>query len=160
RMLQRRTDVLETLFWLQVDRVRSLTTQVTKTHQRAITDPLTQLYNFGFFRERLSLELHRARLTGDMVSLAMFDIDHFKHYNDLTGHQEGNGVLVKISSLMKERGRRGDILARYGGEEFVALLYGANREEAWRFAESVRVSIADEAFPGGANQPKGRITMS
>src|SRR5262249_46648412 len=86
--------------------------------------------------------------------------DHFKHYNDVNGHQEGNGVLVKISALMKERGRRGDILARYGGEEFVALLYGANREEAWRFAESVRVSISEEAFPGAASQPKGRVTMS
>jgi len=62
-------DILEELFWLQVDRVRSLTDRVTRTHQRAITDPLTRLYNFGFFRERLTLEIERARATGDPLSL-------------------------------------------------------------------------------------------
>ena len=118
--------------------MRSLTWRVSRTHHRAITDPLTGLYNYGFFRERLALELERAQLTGDPVALAMFDIDHFKHYNDTHGHQEGNRVLQKVAELLRKTGRRGDVVARYGGEEFVALLYGASGSDGWRFAEAFR----------------------
>jgi diguanylate cyclase (GGDEF)-like protein len=159
-LLRRRPDILEELYWLQVERVRSLTRQVARTHHRAITDPLTHLYNFGFFRERLEIETERARQTGDLVSLIIFDIDHFKHYNDTNGHQEGNGVLVGVAEILKSTGRRGDILARYGGEEFVALLYGASRDEAVRFAESVRHGVETFSFAGAAKQPGGKVTMS
>ncbi len=153
-------EILEELFWLQVERVRSLTSRVTRIHHRAITDPLTELYNFGFFRERLEIEVERARVTGDPVSLALFDIDHFKHYNDTHGHQEGNKVLVQVAQILKGTGRRGDVVARYGGEEFVALLYGATRDEAARFADTGRSAIAAHDFPGGETQPMGRITVS
>src|SRR6185436_18219956 len=108
-LLRRRPEVLEALYWVQVDRVRSLTRQVTRTHQRAITDPLTRLYNFGFFRQRLEIEVERARETGDPVSLVLFDIDHFKKYNDTYGHEEGNVVLVTVAQILKGVGRRGDI---------------------------------------------------
>jgi diguanylate cyclase (GGDEF)-like protein len=159
-LLRARPDILEDMYWTQVERVRSLTRQVTRTHQRAITDPLTRLYNFGFFRERLGLELERARETGDPVALVMFDIDHFKHYNDQNGHQEGNVVLTRVAELVREIGRRGDVIARYGGEEFVALLYGAARDEAAHFASIVREKVEQERFPGGERQPGGRVTIS
>lgn len=159
-LLRRRPEILEELYWLQVERVRALTRQVTRTHHRAITDPLTHLYNFGFFRERLDIEIERARHTSDPVSLIIFDIDHFKHYNDTNGHQEGNGVLVSVAEILKGVGRRGDIVARYGGEEFVALLYGATRDEAVSFAQSVRQAIEAHEFPGGDRQPGGRVTCS
>jgi len=158
--LRRRPDVLEQLFWLQLERVRSLTWRVTRTHHRAITDPLTALYNYGFFRERLALELERAQLTGDPVALAIFDIDHFKGFNDTHGHQEGNRVLQKVAELFKKTGRRGDVVARYGGEEFVALLYGASASDAWRFAEAFRSAVAAQAFTGEASRALGRITLS
>jgi diguanylate cyclase (GGDEF)-like protein len=159
-ILRRRPDVLEWLYWEQVARVRSLTRRFTRTHQRAITDPLTRLYNFGFFRKRLEDELSRASETDDLVSLVIFDIDNFKHYNDTNGHQEGNVVLSGVARIMKDTGRRGDVLARYGGEEFVALLYGAARDEAARFAEAVREAIEAEPFHGGEKQPQGRVTIS
>ncbi len=159
-LLHRRPDLLEELFLTQVDRVRSLTRQVTRNHHRAITDPLTRLYNYGFFRERLEIELERARHTGDLVALAIFDIDHFKNFNDVHGHQEGNVVLQTVAQILRETGRRGDIVARYGGEEFVALLYGASREEAWRFAEACRQGIEGFEFPGGETQPLGRVSIS
>ena len=158
--LRHRPDILEQLFWLQLERVRSLTWRVTRTHHRAITDPLTNLYNFGFFRDRLEIEVDRAHQTGDPVSLAIFDIDHFKRYNDTHGHHEGNKVLEKVAEILKRVGRRGDVVARYGGEEFVALLYGAQRDEACRFAEAVRVAIEAHDFPGRSTQPEGRITLS
>ena len=158
--LRKRTDVLEQLFWLQIERVRSLTWRVTRTHHRAITDPLTGLYNYGFFRERLALELERAQLTGDPVALTIFDIDHFKNFNDSHGHQEGNRILQKVAALLKRTGRRGDVVARYGGEEFVALLYGAVASDAWRFAEAYRAAVSAQGFPGESSQPLGRLTVS
>ena len=159
-LLARRPDVLLELYRVQVERVRDLTREVTKTHRRAITDPLTKLYNVGFFRERLCIEVDRARETGDQLCVVLFDIDHFKHFNDTNGHEEGNTVLSTLARLMKEVGRRGDILARYGGEEFISLLYGAGREEAARFAEGVRRAIEGHTFPGGDKQPGGRVTVS
>jgi diguanylate cyclase (GGDEF)-like protein len=159
-LLRRRPDILEELYWLQVERVRSLTRQVTRTHQRAITDPLTRLYNFGFFRERLDIEVDRAAQTGDLVSLVIFDIDHFKKYNDNNGHEEGNVALTTVAEIIKSTGRRGDIVARYGGEEFVALLYGATRQEAEAFGETVRQTVEGTSFAGGPSQPGGRVTIS
>src|SRR6185436_11344067 len=58
-VLRRRPDILEELYRVQVARVRDLTREVSKTHRRAITDPLTKLYNVGFFRERLDIEVER-----------------------------------------------------------------------------------------------------
>jgi diguanylate cyclase (GGDEF)-like protein len=153
-------DLLEHLFWLQLERVRSLTWRVSRTHHRAITDPLTGLYNYGFFRERLVLELDRAMQTGDPIALAMFDIDHFKRFNDTHGHQEGNRVLQKVGELLRKTGRRGDVMARYGGEEFVALLYGASASDAWRFAEAFRGAVATADFPGEGVPARERVTVS
>lgn len=158
--LRARPDVLEELFWLQLERVRSLTWRVTRTHQRAITDPLTRLYNFGFFRDRLEIELERAHVTSDPVALVLFDIDHFKNYNDAHGHLEGNRALVKVAELLRQTGRRGDVVARYGGEEFAALLYGSGREEGLRFAEAARAAVERHDFPGALSQPSGRLTIS
>jgi diguanylate cyclase (GGDEF)-like protein len=159
-LVRQRSDLRDELFWTQVERVRSLTSHVSRTHHRAITDSLTGLYNFGFFRERLALELERARHTSDPVSLALFDIDHFKQYNDRNGHQEGNGILTRVAELLRTAGRRGDIVARFGGEEFVLLLYGASRLDAWLIAESLRARIEEESFPGEEGQPGGRLTLS
>jgi diguanylate cyclase (GGDEF)-like protein len=94
------------------------------------------------------------------VALAMFDIDHFKHYNDSHGHQEGNRVLQKVAELLRQTGRRGDVVARYGGEEFVALLYGASAADAFRFAESFRRAVGTQGFAGESSQPLGRVTVS
>jgi len=159
-LVEARPDILAELFWLQVDRVRSLTTRVTRAHDRAITDQLTRLYNYGFFRDRLSLELERAEATGDSIALVMLDIDHFKVFNDAHGHEEGNRVLVELAEILRAASRRGDILVRYGGEEFAALLYGATAEEAGRFAESVRRSVEGYSFAGAESLPGGRLTVS
>jgi diguanylate cyclase (GGDEF)-like protein len=159
-LLREHPQVLEALLLQQIQLVRKLTGHLTRTHRRAITDAMTRLYNVGFFMERLTLELDRARETGDPVSLVMFEVDHFKNYNDTQGHQEGSTALVRVAEILRAAGRRGDMIARYGGEEFVVLLYGAAREEARRFGEAVRLAIESVAFPGGPRQPGGRLTIS
>ena len=141
--------------------MRSLTWRVSRTHHRAITDPLTGLYNYGFFRERLALELERAQLTGDPVALAMFDIDHFKSYNDTHGHQEGNRVLQKVGGAPAQDRpprRRGGALRRRG-------VRGAplRRHRLRRRGASPRPSAPRsrrQGFPGEASQPVGRLTVS
>lgn len=160
QLLRDKPALLEELYWLQVERVRSLTRQVSRTHHRAITDPLTRLYNFGFFRERLDLELDRARHTGDPVALVLFDLDHFKLYNDTQGHQEGNAVLQQVAEILRSCARRGDVIARYGGEEFVALFYAAPREEAVRYAQAVRQQVERQPFRGATDMPGGKVTIS
>jgi diguanylate cyclase (GGDEF)-like protein len=157
-LVSRRHDVVLELFWQQVDRVRSLTGRVTQTYRAAITDSLTGLYNFGFFRDRLALEADRARATGDPLSLAVFDIDLFKGFNDRHGHAAGNDALVRVAGAIRAASRRGDVVARYGGEEFVALLYGAHREEAASFADQIRVRIEELPF-GEPGRPE-RVTVS
>jgi len=157
-LVSTRHDMVLELFWQQVDRVRSLTGRVTQIHRAAITDSLTGLYNFGFFRDRLGLEVDRARATGDPLSLAVFDIDHFKGFNDTWGHAAGNEALVKVAAAIRAGSRRGDVVARYGGEEFVALLYGARRPEAAAFADHIRVLVEETSF-GDPAQPV-RVTVS
>ena len=157
-LVSNRHDIVLELFWQQVDRVRSLTGRVTQTHRAAITDALTGLYNFGFFRDRLALEVDRARATGDPLSLAVFDIDHFKSFNDRFGHAAGNEALARVADAIRAGSRRADVVARYGGEEFVVLLYGAHRPEAAAFADQIRVRI--EETPFGEPGSPDRVTVS
>ena len=151
---------MQELFRLESQRIRSLSRMVTQSQHRAITDRLTSLYNYGFFIERLDIELERAVQMTDAVGVVLFDIDHFKVYNDTHGHPAGNVVLVQVSDLLRRTARRGDIVARFGGEEFVMLLYGASRREAHQVAEAARARVEATAFAGGDKQPLGRVTIS
>lgn len=135
------------------------------TYQNAITDRLTRLYNYGYFREELGRKIQMAKDEGCPLSLVMFDIDHFKNFNDKNGHELANVALVRIANLSLENSRqRGDripdLVARYGGEEFMIILYGVGIEGAIVTAERVRRSIAGTVFSGGENQPGGRVTIS
>lgn len=160
RFVRDRPHLLEELFVIESQRIRSLSRMVMQSQHRAITDRLTSLYNYGFFIERLDLELERAVQMDDAVSVVLFDIDHFKVYNDTNGHPAGNVVLVQASDLLRRTARRGDIVARFGGEEFVMLLYGASRREAHQVAEAARARVEATAFAGGEKQPLGRVTIS
>jgi len=110
-------------------------------------DALTGLANRRAFDLRLTAAVERAA-SGAHFSLVMLDIDHFKNLNDTFGHPAGDAVLAWVGGLLRARTRRDDFVARYGGEEFVAILQGADRPDAVRWAERVRSSIAGERPPG------------
>ena len=131
-----------------------------RTRQLAITDFLTELYNFGYFWDRLKEERARAERYQRLLSLVLVDIDHFKHYNDHNGHPAGNEVLRRISRIMSEESREVNIVARYGGEELVILSPETNRRHAFLLAERIRQRIADTLFPFRQSQPGGHITVS
>lgn len=143
----------------------AISIQNARTYQNAITDRLTSLYNYGYFREQLDRTLEDCRRAEETLCLLMFDIDHFKNFNDVNGHELGNVALVGVASLCMVNSRQAgdrvpDLVARYGGEEFMILLRGVTVERALEVAERVRVRVESEHFPGGENQPNGKVTIS
>lgn len=126
----------------------------------ATTDELTGIYNYRYFRERLSEETRRAERYEYALSLIMFDIDFFKNYNDMYGHRKGDAVLKKIASVVAENIRKTDIFARYGGEEFVIVLPETSRRKALTIAERSRKMIEKTKFFGMRKMPLHYITIS
>ncbi|MDI6892554.1 MAG: GGDEF domain-containing protein [Actinomycetota bacterium] len=126
----------------------------------SIHDRLTGLYNYSYFLDRIEEERKRAERYEKSLSFAVFDIDHFKQFNDTFGHEKGNLVLKKVARTIKKNVRATDIVARYGGEEFVVLLPQAGKEEAVLVAERVRQSVEKLEFEGDREQPIVKRTIS
>jgi diguanylate cyclase (GGDEF)-like protein len=109
----------------------------------AQTDELTGLRNRRAWHERIPAELARASRDNESLSVAMLDLDHFKHYNDEHGHQAGDRLLKQVASFWSNELRPTDILARYGGEEFALALPCAPLDQALKLVERFRTAIPD-----------------
>lgn len=134
---------------------------VRKLEEQANHDGLTGLFNKRFFlKKRLGEVINGAEREGQTVGLFIFDIDHFKHYNDTNGHVEGDEVLRDVALVLKENLRVGDVACRYGGEEFVVAMPQADGAETMRVAERIRVAIEAHVFAYREKQPAGRVTIS
>lgn len=131
-----------------------------KTQELTITDELTDLFNFRYFRSRLADELKRADRYRQKLTILMLDIDHFKKVNDLYGHQTGNTVLREVSDIIKQCVRDVDVVARYGGEEFTVILPQTDREDAEIIAERVRETVANNYFQNNQGRREIQITIS
>lgn len=127
-------------------------------HLSSITDELTGLYNYQHFRTRLDEEVRRAKRYGHPLSLLMCDINHFKRYNDTYGHMNGNFILNKIASLIKDSMRESDIAFRYGGDEFAVILPETGAE-AQQVAERI-VNSVNSAFLTQKGDPAMRPSVS
>lgn len=112
----------------------------------ATTDPLTGIFNRRYFEAVAAAEISRSQRYGTPLSLAIFDIDHFKSVNDRFGHHEGDQVLIRITHLARTHLRTSDTLARWGGEEFIILLPHRDAGQAAKVADSLRSLIARYAF--------------
>jgi diguanylate cyclase (GGDEF)-like protein/PAS domain S-box-containing protein len=113
----------------------------------ATTDPLTGIMNRRAFQEALEREYQMANRQGCSLSVAMFDVDRFKAYNDDFGHPAGDSALQRVAFLLKNTLRLTDYVARYGGEEFVVILPSTCAEAAKEAAERLRVAIETAEFP-------------
>jgi diguanylate cyclase (GGDEF)-like protein len=128
--------------------------------QIANSDGLTGLLNKRFFLTRLAEELIRAESRHEEFSLFIFDIDHFKHYNDGNGHVAGDEALKLTGRILRETLREDDIPCRYGGEEFVVLLPNTSKKGAMVVAEKIRAAIQTHEYPKEKSQPLGDLTIS
>ena len=117
---------------------------VTRTQELvrlSARDPLTGLFNRGYFHERVAGEVRRAHRNGQPLTMAMVDVDHFKSFNDAHGHAAGDLVLQTIAAALRYSFRSTDIVSRYGGEEFVIVMPDTDLGAAGRKLEDVRRSI-------------------
>ena len=122
---------------------------------QASIDMLTKALNRATFSVRASIELQRAGRNGNMVSMVMADLDHFKAINDTCGHAAGDQVLSTFADVSRECLRGGDILGRWGGEEFLILLPDTGPSGAHQVAERIREALGASSVPCGA-----RVTAS
>lgn len=124
----------------------------------ASVDALTGLSNRGVFNLEVQREFDRARRYRRELSLVLFDIDHFKRFNDTYGHKVGDDVLRHIGRITIQNCRTNDIATRYGGEEFAIILPETPMERALIQAERLRKSIL--AFPMPTGETAITITVS
>ncbi len=127
--------------------------------QQSIRDALTGLYNRRYMEETLERELSRAKREKVPVGIMMFDIDHFKRFNDLEGHDAGDALLRELGALLNRSIRGSDIVCRYGGEEFLVVLPGASKEQARQRAEEIRSSVK-ELLVYHLGKPLAKCTIS
>lgn len=126
----------------------------------ANVDELTGLYNHRYFQESLENIMELADENKTSVSLLFMDIDYFKNYNDMNGHQAGDVLLKEIGTILKSSIRENDVVARYGGEEFAVILPDTNEEDAVKVGERIRMSIEQTYFYGQESQPNKNMTIS
>ena len=131
-----------------------------KTQEMANCDGLTKLFNKRFFMERISEVLREAGKAHEPFSLFIFDLDHFKHYNDTQGHQAGDEVLRTTGEILRQAVRPDDLAARFGGEEFIVLLAHAPKKGAMQAAERIREKVASHAFAAREAQPLKCVSLS
>lgn len=134
--------------------------RATQFQLMSITDPLTGLLNRRYLEERLTEELNRSTRYNYSMSCLMIDIDDFKKYNDLNGHQAGDAALKITAHCLKATLRSADIACRYGGEEFCILLPQTSLTEAGVIAERMRQRVAETDYPYGKSQPLGIVSIS
>lgn len=126
----------------------------------ANTDPLTGLKNRRFFFNMAQTYVEKAIIESSPISIFLFDIDNFKHYNDTNGHDEGDRLLKELGKIVTEGTRKTSIVARYGGEEFIVMLPGILKEDAFVYAERLRKTISEYPFPHREKQPLGCVSVS
>jgi diguanylate cyclase (GGDEF)-like protein len=126
--------------------VTNLAIKKREFETKAYRDELTGIYNRAKFNEELvtDIEIYHKDITP--LSIIMFDIDHFKKFNDDYGHHVGDEVLIELSQIVLKKVRKTDLFARWGGEEFVMLLQNTCIGGAKQLAESLRVTIENNLF--------------
>lgn len=126
----------------------------------ATLDSLTGLPNRRHFDDTLSTEWKRCSRAESPISIVISDVDFFKQFNDIYGHQAGDACLKAVASTLSESiFRVEDTVARYGGEEFVAILPGTDAQGAYAVAERMRQSARELCIPHEKGI-EGRISCS
>lgn len=148
--------VVETLRDLTVRRLAQ-----DKLENLAQKDGLTGLANRRAFDDRLKGDWSLAQRTQTPVGLLFIDVDHFKQFNDIYGHQVGDDCLKAVAKSIAEQSLRpSDLPARYGGEEFTIILPGVPLKDTMHVAERVRKAVFDLNWQHTGNSAAERVTIS
>ena len=130
------------------------------TASRALIDDLTKAYNRHFFDEEFKRLFSEAARKQTVFSLIMLDLDHFKVYNDLNGHIQGDLALIETVRILHAVCSPDDSVTRYGGEEFAILLPSQPLNLSLKTAENIRAAIYDYRFVNEQQLPNKRLTAS
>ncbi|HMI17379.1 MAG TPA: GGDEF domain-containing protein, partial [Bradyrhizobium sp.] len=150
------------------DRLRLSKSEISDLQQsleairaESLTDPLTGLGNRKYFDRSIDVAVENALANGEPLSLLMFDIDHFKSFNDSYGHLTGDQVLRLVGMSLKQTIKGQDITARYGGEEFAVVLPNTALRQALTVADHIRRAVmAKELKKKSTGEILGRVTIS
>jgi diguanylate cyclase (GGDEF)-like protein len=123
----------------------------------AVTDDLTQVYNYRFLKSALRREIKRAGRYHQDLALLMIDVDNLKTYNDRHGHLRGSFLLREMAGLFASHVRSWDLVAKYGGDEFTVILPQTDLAGALAAGERLRGAIEEHQFPLAH---LGQITVS
>ena len=132
----------------------------TQLRDLSVRDGLTGLYNHAYFKTQLAEEVARAARFGRPLSIILFDLDHFKSFNDTYGHQVGDQLLEELAGLLSANLRAVDVASRYGGEEFVILLPETGADQAREVAERLRRVVEAHRFMNDHQKGPLSITLS
>ena len=129
--------------------------------ERADRDGMTNLYNRRAFDEQMERLWRQSRREKTQLTLMLIDIDKFKDFNDLNGHQAGDDALKKVGRTISNSIQRPfDLAARYGGEEFALILYGQPSENVLTLPEKLRAAVEELNIEHKSGADKGRLTVS
>ncbi len=135
--------------------------ELAAIRKSAITDGLTNLFNQTHLKQSLEQAIQLAKGSkGASFSLIMFDLDHFKQYNDRCGHLEGDNAIATTADIIRDNIGKLDLAARYGGEEFTILLPDCQKDQAIHIANQIREQVAQTTFPGEERLDSGTLTIS
>ncbi len=127
-------------------RVAKLERELKTASSLVREDPLTGTLNRRGLEEAFQSEAARARRASSAMSLAVLDVDNFKHLNDRLGHQAGDAALTYLARILRTTLRPSDVIARFGGEEFVILLPETGRDEGVRVMTRVQRELTRRFF--------------
>lgn len=140
--------------------VKTANSNIVSLIDSANIDSLTKVYNHHCFQESIRVKCQESLETGKPLAILMLDIDYFKTYNDIFGHQKGDIVLKQLASLIKDNVRNSDMVFRYGGEEFVIILDNTENDIAIIVGERIRKAVEDYEFEGQELLQNGTLTIS
>jgi diguanylate cyclase len=152
---------LEERLALSKSEINNLQQSLEAIRAESLTDPLTGLGNRKYFDRMIDMAVQTALANNEPLSLLMFDIDHFKSFNDSYGHLTGDQVLRLVGLSLKQTIKGQDITARYGGEEFVVVLPNTALRQALTVADHIRRAVmAKELKKKSTGEILGRVTIS
>jgi diguanylate cyclase len=161
REMRETNKALEDRLTLSKTEISNLQHSLEAIRAESLTDPLTGLGNRKYFDRMIDMAVQNALANGEPLSLLMFDIDHFKSFNDSYGHLTGDQVLRLVGLSLKQTIKGQDITARYGGEEFAVVLPNTALRQALTVADHIRRAVmAKELKKKSTGEILGRVTIS